>query len=41
MVNYLLFEILEREKVGTKIDGIKTKSNIVWSLIDQAVKIGH
>lgn len=24
-----------------KKDSIKTESNIVWSLIDQAVKIGH
>lgn len=40
MVNDLLFEILQRQKT-TERDGVNTKSNSVWSLIDEAVKIGH
>lgn len=41
VVNYLLFEILCRKTRDKKKDSIKTESNIVWSLIDQAVKTGH
>lgn len=42
MMNYLLFEILKRKYITeTEGNSVKTKSNSVWSLIGEAVKIGH